>query len=67
MMEAVLIYGQTVSITLVVAPTEDIGAALQRSRCAPVQNAQQLAAFPVARELRGERSTFLREVHRDGG
>jgi hypothetical protein len=67
MMEAVLIYGQTVSITLVVAPTEDIGAALQRSRCAPVQNAQQLAAFPVALELRGERSTFLREVHRDGG
>ncbi len=67
MMEAVLIYGQTISITLVVAPTEDIGAALQRSRCTAVQNPQQLAAFPVARELRGERSTFIREVNRDGG
>ncbi|MFO0561131.1 MAG: hypothetical protein U0269_24145 [Polyangiales bacterium] len=67
MMEAVLIYGSTVSLTLVVAATEDIGAALQRSRCAPVQSAQQLAAFPVARELRGERSTFIRELPRDGG
>lgn len=67
MMEAVLIYGNTVSLTLVVAATEDVGAALQRSRCAPVQSAQQLAAFPVARELRGERSTFIRELHRDGG
>jgi len=67
MMEAVLIYGNTVSLTLVIAPTEDIGAALQRSRCAPVQSAQQLAAFPVARELRGERSTFIRELPRDGG
>ncbi|MBL8677777.1 MAG: hypothetical protein JNK05_01325 [Myxococcales bacterium] len=67
LMEAVLIHGNTVSITLVVSPTEDIGAALQYSRCAPVQNADQLARFPVAGELRGERSTFVRELQRDAG
>ena len=67
LMEAVLIHGNTISITLMVSPTEDIGAALQRSQCSPVQNAQQLASFPVARQLRGERTTFIREVHRDGG
>lgn len=67
LMEAVLMYGRTISVTLVVAPTEDIGAALQRSRCSPVQGPEQLAQFPVARELRGERSTFIREIRRDGG
>lgn len=67
LMEAVLIYQQSVSITLVIAATEDIGAALQRSRCTPVRSVQQLEAFPVARTLRGERSTFIREVARDGG
>lgn len=67
LMEAVLIHGNTVSITLVVSPTEDVGNALQYSRCAPVQSAEQLARFPVAGELRGERSTFIREVQRDAG
>jgi hypothetical protein len=67
LMEAVLIHGNTVSITLIVSPTEDVAAALQRSRCTIVQNAEQLARFPVAGTLRGERSTFIREVQRDAG
>jgi hypothetical protein len=67
MMEAVLIHGQSVSITLVVTPTEDVATALQRSRCAPVQSAEQLERFPVAGELRGERTNFIREIRPDAG
>jgi hypothetical protein len=66
-MEAVLIHGQSVSLTLIVSPTEDVGAALQRARCEPVRTPEQLQRFPVAGELRGARTNFVREVLRDAG
>ncbi len=66
-MEAVLIHGQSVSLTLIVSPTEDVGAALQRARCEPVRTPEQLQRFPVAGELRGARTNFVREVPRDAG
>ncbi len=65
LMEAVLIYGSTIAITLIIAATEDIGAALRRGGCQPVQGNEALARFPVARELRGTQETFVRELHRD--
>ncbi|MDP3275392.1 MAG: hypothetical protein Q8Q09_09375 [Deltaproteobacteria bacterium] len=61
-MEAVMIYNQRVALTLVISPTDDVGAALRRSQCTPVQSPEQIARFPVVGELRGERSTFLREL-----
>jgi len=42
-----LIYRGRVSVTLYVAPSEVIGASLQRSRCVPVPR-ERLANFPVA-------------------
>jgi hypothetical protein len=64
-MEAVLIYGSTVALTLVVAPNDDIARALSRSQCKPVRSPEALRNFPVADVLRGEQTPFLREVPRD--
>ncbi len=64
-MEATLIAGGRVAVTLVVANNDDIGAALSRSHCEPVRSAEQLERFPVASEVRGERHEFVREIVRD--
>jgi hypothetical protein len=42
-----LIYGDRISVTLYIAPTEVIGASLVRSRCQPVQSTEQLLNFPT--------------------
>lgn len=63
-MEAVLIYQENIALTLVVAPNEDIARALQRSQCQPVRGREAIANFPVARELRGQQTPFIREVPR---
>lgn len=65
LMEAVLIYQSTIGLTLVVAPTDDVGRALARSQCRPVQSREQIGHFPVARELRGEVTPLVREVPRE--
>lgn len=64
-MEAYLIVGDRVAVTLVVASNEDIGTALDRSHCEPVRRPEDLDRFPVASELRGERREFVREVVHD--
>jgi hypothetical protein len=66
-MEAVLIYGRSIGLTLIVAGNGDIGNALNRSRCHPVERGQE-DRFPVAQRLRGEQRPFLRMLPvRDGG
>lgn len=67
LMEAILIHGSSIAVTLVVAATGDVGAAVQRAQCQPARNAQEIANFPVAQQLRGTQETFVRELHRDGG
>jgi hypothetical protein len=62
LMEAVLIHGATVALTLVIAPNDDIARALTRSRCEPVRSQEALERFPIAGELRGSRTEFIREV-----
>ncbi|MEI8254447.1 MAG: hypothetical protein WCJ30_02120 [Deltaproteobacteria bacterium] len=64
-MEATLIAGDRVAVTLVVASNEDIGNALTRSRCESVRTVEQLERLPVASEIRGERREFVREIVRD--
>jgi len=61
-MDAVLIYGNTIALTLVIAANDDIARALARSRCQPIRSQDAIANFPVARELRGERTNVLRQV-----
>jgi hypothetical protein len=61
-MEAVLIHGETLAVTLIIAPDQDIARALERSRCAPVRTESAFAHFPVAGTIRGERVPFAREV-----
>lgn len=58
-MEAVLVYRGGVSLTLVVAATDDVARALRRSACHPVTR-ETAAAWPVARELRGEQIPIVR-------
>jgi hypothetical protein len=66
-MEAVLVHASMIAVTLIVAPTEDVGAALNRAHCEPITSPAQLEHFPTAQTLRGERTNTLREVPRDGG
>jgi hypothetical protein len=54
-MEAILVYDNRVSVTLVVAATGDVASALARSACRPV-TPETLDAWPVARELRGRQT-----------
>jgi hypothetical protein len=42
-----LIYGDRISVTLFIAPTEVIGQSLARSRCVPVSSYEQLLEFPT--------------------
>ncbi len=42
-----LVYGDRISVTLYIAPTEVIGASLVRARCQPVQSYEQLLEFPT--------------------
>jgi len=42
-----LIYGDRISVTLYIAPTEVIGASLARSQCRPVESYEQLLEFPT--------------------
>jgi hypothetical protein len=42
-----LLYGERISVTLYIAPTEVIGASLARSNCQPVQSYEQLLTFPA--------------------
>jgi hypothetical protein len=66
-MEAVLIYGRSIGLTLIVAGNGDIGGALGRSRCHPVARGDE-ERFPVAQQLRGEQRPLLRMLPpRDGG
>lgn len=56
-MEAILVHASGVSVTLVVAASGDVAAALRRSACRPVTPAT-LARWPIAGELRGHRVPF---------
>jgi hypothetical protein len=49
-------------VTLVIAPNDDIARALQRSQCHPVRSPEEIARFPIATEIRGDRQDFVREV-----
>gem|GEM_PF-1706537 len=42
-----LVYGNRISVTLYIAPTEVIGRSLQRARCRPVESHEQLLTFPT--------------------
>jgi hypothetical protein len=48
LMDIVLIYRGTVSVTYYLAPHERAAASLARARCAPVRSPADLAEFPVA-------------------
>lgn len=61
-MDVVLIYGNTIALTLVIAATDDVARALARSQCQPVRSPEAIANFPVARDLRGERTQIVREI-----
>lgn len=58
LMEAILLYQNTVSLTLVIGTNADLGDALTRSRCQPVRTPEQLERFPVASALRGQRTPY---------
>lgn len=42
-----LVYGNRISVTLYIAPTEVIGRSLQRAGCRPVESHEQLLTFPT--------------------
>jgi hypothetical protein len=53
-MEAILIHSGGVGLTLAVAGNQEVASAVRRQRCRPIAR-EALAAWPIARSLRGER------------
>ena len=53
-MESILVHSGGVGLTLAVAANTDVAAAVRRQGCRPVPR-ESIAAWPVARNLRGER------------